>query len=151
MDARCAVRGARCTVCGASCAVGPSLGVRSCFVHRVSPRFTVFHRVFFGSDLAAVPRYLREAGCGSGGGLGHLTAAVRWSLGLPWIDLGASPDRSGVDPGSIGFALCCILEVLWSSSGPCIFVHFSALFANWWGRIGLPVFPGFPRTSPVFC
>ena len=47
-----------------SCAVGPSLGVRSCFVHRVSPRFTVFHRVFFGPDPAAVASWLRSAGCG---------------------------------------------------------------------------------------
>ena len=67
LDARRSVRGARCVVCtvhGASCAVGPSLGVRPCFVHRVSPRFTVFHRVFFGPDPAAVASGLRSAGCG---------------------------------------------------------------------------------------
>ena len=32
----------------------------------------------------------------------------------------------------------------------CIFVHFFALFANWWGRIGPPGFAGLRRTSPAF-
>ena len=32
----------------------------------------------------------------------------------------------------------------------CIFVHFFALFAHWWGRIGPPGFAGFRRTSPAF-
>ena len=43
-----------------------------------------------------------------------------------------------------------ILEVLWGRSGACIFVHFFALFAHWWGRIGPPGFAGFRRTSPAF-
>ena len=59
-------------------------------------------------------------------------------------------------PGSLGFgtdkieSVRAILEVLWGPSGACIFVHFFALFAHWWGIIGPPGFAGFRRTSPAF-